>query len=102
MTQHGNLKVKDKQFGLTTFALKNKTTVFVLTVLVIFMGISTYLGLPKENFPEIEGHFRFFSASYPDRFLPNTQPTPIDSKHFLYRWIAFGLRKVLTNPQRIL
>lgn len=44
----------DKEFGLTTFSLKNKTTVFVLTALVVFFGISSYITLPKENFPEVE------------------------------------------------
>ena len=44
----------DKEFGLTTFSLKNKTTVFVLTALIVFFGISAYVTLPKENFPEVE------------------------------------------------
>jgi multidrug efflux pump len=43
----------DKKFGLTTFALNNSTTVLVLTFLIVVMGISTYIGLPRENFPEI-------------------------------------------------
>ena len=43
-----------------------------------------------------------FSASLKIHFLPNTQPRGIDSKQFLYRWIAFDLRKVLVNSQPIL
>ena len=43
----------DKTFGLTRFALNNSTTVLFLTFLIIVMGISTYMTLPRENFPEI-------------------------------------------------
>ena len=43
----------DKSFGLTKFALTNSTTVLVLTFLIVVMGISTYISLPRENFPEI-------------------------------------------------
>jgi multidrug efflux pump len=43
----------DKKFGLTSLALKNGTTVLVLTALIIIMGITTYVSLPRENFPEL-------------------------------------------------
>jgi multidrug efflux pump len=43
----------DKTFGLTSFALNNSTTVLFLTFLIIIMGVSTYMTLPRENFPEI-------------------------------------------------
>ena len=33
----------DKQFGLTTLALKNRTTVIVLTILVVILGVTTYI-----------------------------------------------------------
>ena len=87
MTQHNNLKVKDKQFGLTTFALKNKTTVFVLTVLVIFMGISTYLGLPKENFPEIEQPIVYIGTSHPGN-------SPVDIENLVTRPIEKELNTI--------
>ena len=69
---------KDKQFGLTTFALKNKTTVFVLTFLVIFLGISSYLGLPKENFPEIEQPIVYIGTPHPGN-------SPVDIENLVTR-----------------
>jgi len=42
-----------REFRLTTLALKNKNTVFLLTLLLVVFGIYSYRTLPKELFPEI-------------------------------------------------
>jgi multidrug efflux pump len=52
---------KEKEFVLTNAAIKNRTTVYVLTVILIFAGIIAYNSTPKESFPEIT--FPFFSIS---------------------------------------
>ncbi len=43
----------EKQFAITSWAVKNSTTVIVLTVLIFFMGIYSYRAMPKESFPEV-------------------------------------------------
>ncbi len=57
--------VVDKEFGLTSFSLKNKVTVFVITVLIVFAGINSYITLPKENFPEVEQPTVYVSTVHP-------------------------------------
>jgi multidrug efflux pump subunit AcrB len=42
-----------REFKLTSLALKNKNTVYLLTVLLLLFGIYSYRSLPKELFPEI-------------------------------------------------
>ncbi|HRW64004.1 MAG TPA: efflux RND transporter permease subunit, partial [Bacteroidales bacterium] len=42
-----------REFKLTTLALKNKNTVYMLTLILLFFGIYSYRHLPKELFPEI-------------------------------------------------
>ena len=42
-----------KRFKITEWCVENKTTVYVLTLLVTLAGIFTYVSLPKENFPDI-------------------------------------------------
>ncbi len=42
-----------REFKLTSLALKNKNTVYLLTVMLLFFGMHSYLNLPKELFPEI-------------------------------------------------
>ncbi|MFW5656312.1 MAG: efflux RND transporter permease subunit [Bacteroidota bacterium] len=42
-----------RNFPLTTLALKNKNTVYLLILIILGFGIYTYRNLPKELFPEI-------------------------------------------------
>lgn len=55
----------DKTFGLTSFALKNSTTVLFLTFLIIVMGVTTYISLPRENFPEINIPKIYIGVTHP-------------------------------------
>ena len=44
---------KFREFKLTSIALKNKNTVFLLTFILLIFGINSYVNLPKELFPEV-------------------------------------------------
>ena len=56
----------DKEFGLTSFALRNKVTVYVLTLIIICSrSILIYITLPKENFPEVEQPTVYVSTAHP-------------------------------------
>jgi multidrug efflux pump len=41
----------ERRFWLTDWSVRNRTTVYVLAVLVLSMGLYTYVQLPKELFP---------------------------------------------------
>ncbi len=43
-----------KEFKLSSLSIHNRTTVYLLTVLITIIGIFSYLTLPKEQFPEVE------------------------------------------------
>ena len=45
-------KIK-REFKLTTLALKNRNSIFLLTLVIILFGILSYRNLPKELFPDI-------------------------------------------------
>ena len=47
------LKEKLRQFGLTSLAVDNRTSVLLLTFMIILFGVQSYDGMPKESFPEI-------------------------------------------------
>jgi len=44
---------KIREFKLTSISLKNKNTVFLLTFVLLIFGITAYVNLPKELYPEI-------------------------------------------------
>ncbi len=43
-----------KEFKLSSLAINNRTTVYLLTVLITIIGVFSYVTLPKESFPEVE------------------------------------------------
>lgn len=49
--------MKDKEFkgfGLTTWSVKNRKTVYLVLVMILFGGLIAYTSMPKENFPELQ------------------------------------------------
>lgn len=54
-----------KDFKLTTASLKNKTTVFVLTVIILIAGLGSYLSMPRESFPEVVIPQIYVGTPYP-------------------------------------
>ena len=58
-------KVLDKEFGLSSWAINNKTTIYVVILIILFSGLSSYNSMPKENFPEIKETKIYVSSLYP-------------------------------------
>jgi multidrug efflux pump subunit AcrB len=48
-----NIKGKFKQFGPTTWSIKNKTSIYLLMIFVSIIGVIQFVTLPKEQFPDI-------------------------------------------------
>ncbi|OEJ99942.1 efflux RND transporter permease subunit [Roseivirga misakiensis] len=65
MAKENEKQIVDKEFGLTSLSLRNKITVYVLTLLIVFAGIYSYITLPKENFPEVEQPTVYVSTAHP-------------------------------------
>ena len=58
-------KQVDKEFGLSSWAINNKTTIYVMMVIILISGISAFLSMPRENFPEIKETKIYISSLYP-------------------------------------
>lgn len=48
-----NKKV-DKEFGLSSWAINNKTTMYVVMLVIFYLGVSAFFEMPRESFPEIK------------------------------------------------
>ncbi len=72
-------KNTEKEFGLSSWAINNKTTIYVLISMILFLGISAYNSMPREDFPEIRETKIYISSVYPG----NT---------------AEDIEKLITNP----
>ncbi|WP_417363305.1 efflux RND transporter permease subunit [Galbibacter sp.] len=58
-------KNAEKEFQLSSWAIENKTTIYVVIALMLFMGVSAYLGMPRESFPEVKETKIYISTPYP-------------------------------------
>ncbi|MEM6262341.1 MAG: efflux RND transporter permease subunit [Bacteroidota bacterium] len=59
------MKYNFREFPLSSWAIDNRITIFLLTLIIVFGGLATYRSLPKENFPEIQWPVIYVSVPYP-------------------------------------
>ncbi|TXC85163.1 efflux RND transporter permease subunit [Luteibaculum oceani] len=65
MTQDSSNKKNFKEFGLSSLAVNNRRTVFLLAILIAFSGLLAYVAMPSENFPEIKIPTIYVGTAYP-------------------------------------
>ncbi|GAB3934963.1 efflux RND transporter permease subunit [Mucilaginibacter myungsuensis] len=58
------MKDVHKEFGPSSWAIENKTAIYVIIFLITVLGIITYNNLPKENFPDIAQSKVFVSTTF--------------------------------------
>jgi len=80
-------KVKEiqRKFRPTYLALKNKTTVYIFTVLLVFFGLYSYNQMPREAMPEIVVPYIFIQTLYPGN-------SPVDIENLVTRPIEKELK----------
>ena len=59
---HNNHK---KEFFFSSWAVDNRTTVYLLTFIIVILGIVAYFSMPRESFPEIVQNKVYISSVYP-------------------------------------
>ncbi len=65
MTDKKNKKQIDKEFGWSTWAINNKTTMYVLILVIFYIGLAAFFNMPRENFPEVNETKIYISTIYP-------------------------------------
>ncbi|SHI76087.1 efflux RND transporter permease subunit [Algibacter luteus] len=65
MTKNKKKKTVDKEFAFSSWAINNKTTMYVLITLILFLGTGAYFSMPRESFPEIKETKIYISSVYP-------------------------------------
>ena len=87
---------KYKYFKPTNWAVENKTSIYIISLIICLFGIITYLRLPKENFPEIVIPTIYVSTPYPGT-------SPVDMENLVTRPIEkeiksiSGVKKITSN-----
>ncbi|MBN9382912.1 MAG: efflux RND transporter permease subunit [Chitinophagaceae bacterium] len=82
-----NLTEKFKQFGPTTWSIKNKTAVYLLMLIVSGWGVFQFMTLPKEQFPDIVIPTIYVSTIY-------TGNSPKDMENLVTRPIEKQIKSI--------
>ncbi len=48
-----NFTGKFKQFGPTTWSIKNRTSIYLMMIFISIVGVVQFITLPKEQFPDL-------------------------------------------------
>lgn len=78
---------KSRNFGLTSLSLKNKTSVFILTILLTLFGLFSYKNMPKSLFPDIVMPTIMVQTMYPGN-------SPADIENLITRPIEKQIKSV--------
>lgn len=68
------MKDKFKEFLPSSWSINNKTSIFVITIIITLTGIISYINLPKEKFPDI-----VIPTIYINTVYPGTSPADIEN-----------------------
>ncbi len=82
-----SLNEKFQEFGLSSFSIKNKTSVYVLTFIITLVGFISYTTMPKESFPEIKQPIIYVGTVYPGN-------SPVDMENLVTRPIEKELKSL--------
>ena len=76
-----------REFGLSTLAINNRTSVIILTLIIVFLGINAYLTIPKEMAPEVKIPYVHVSTPYPGN-------SPVDIENLITRPIEKEIKPI--------
>ena len=80
-------KVIVREFGLSSLAINNRTSVIILTIIIIFLGVNAYLTIPKEMSPEVKIPYIHVSTPYPGN-------SPVDIENLITRPIEKEIKPI--------
>lgn len=68
----------NKEFKISSWAIENKMTIYVVMGLFLIMGLSAYYGMPREDFPEVKETKIYISTVYPGNTAEDIERLIID------------------------
>lgn len=83
--KESNIQNITRKFRPTYLALKNKTTVYILTAMLVFFGMFSYKQMPRELMPEVVIPYIFVQTVYPGN-------SPVDIENLITRPIEQELK----------
>jgi multidrug efflux pump len=87
---------KNHEFGISSWAVDNRITVYILTLIIIVMGTMAYINMPREDFPEILENKIFVSSIFPGNSAEDVEKLVIKPLEDQFKNIS-GVEKVTSS-----
>ncbi len=87
MTSQENSKRVVRNFAISSGAVNNRTSVLILTFIIVVLGVTSYISMPKENFPEVVIPTIYVGTPYPGN-------SPVDIENLITRPIEKEVKGV--------
>ncbi|WP_299769229.1 efflux RND transporter permease subunit [uncultured Dokdonia sp.] len=88
----------NKEFGISSWAIDNPTIIYVLMALFLVLGMSAYLSMARENFPEINETKIYVSVPYPGNTAEDIERLIVDPLEDKLQNLS-GVEEVLSTSQ---
>ena len=87
MESQKNTKRVVRNFAISSGAVNNRTSVLILTFIIVILGVTSYFSMPKENFPEVVIPTIYVGTPYPGN-------SPVDMENLITRPIEKEIKGV--------
>lgn len=87
---------KNKEFGISSWAVDNRVTVYILTLLIVITGIIAYVTMPREDFPEIIENKVYISSVFPGNSAEDVEKLIIKPLEKEFKNIS-GVEKITSS-----
>ncbi|MBS9767343.1 MAG: efflux RND transporter permease subunit [Flavobacteriaceae bacterium] len=86
----------DKEFKPSSWAINNKTTIYVAMIVILFMGFSAFLNMPRESFPEVKETKIYVSTVFPGNTAEDIEKLITDPLEEKLK-IVSNVTKIISN-----
>ncbi|WP_010523107.1 efflux RND transporter permease subunit [Aquimarina agarivorans] len=88
-----------KEFSLSSWAIDNKTVIYVIIFLFLTLGLTAYFNMPRENFPEIKETKIYINAIYPGNTAEDIERLIVDPLEDRLKNVS-NVTKMLSTAQQ--
>ncbi|MFM7018153.1 efflux RND transporter permease subunit [Flavobacterium sp.] len=87
---------KNKEFSISSWAVDNRVTVYILTLLIVITGTIAYVTMPREDFPEIIENKVYISSVFPGNSAEDVEKLVIKPLEKEFKNIS-GVEKITSS-----
>lgn len=90
----------NKEFSISSWAVDNRVTVYILTFIIVVAGIYSYITMPREDFPEIIENKVYISSVFPGNSAEDVEKLVIKPLEKEFKNIS-GVNKITSSSFKI-